>query len=721
MAPSPFGLRSTRGLLALCALLTLVPLALLAFLSVHLATDAVEDNAEAQVRSNAAMAVNTFQSGMTGFAGVVRSSAQQPALRAASTDPDFDQAALQRQLLALKKAQSSVATAFLATSDGHLQGIVPIAPSLLGADLSASDWYRGVKATGRPYVSTAYPSEAPGHANVIAVAVPVRSSGPTGDGSITGILVATFDLSGVQRFVDYFSTSLGVDITITDQKGVLLARPGQQEGKLISIADDPIVAEALRGKSGVGTQESVQGDLLSAYAPITGMGWTVTASVPERTAFAGIASLRSTVLIVAGILALVLLGGLALLARALRERERAEDAAKRSRLEAEEANQAKSEFLSRMSHELRTPLNAVLGFGQLLSMRELDETETESVEQILKGGQHLLALINEVLDISRIEAGRLQLSLEPVELSETISETLDLVRPLAAERQIELTVDSRGRDAYVVADRQRLSQVLLNLFSNAIKYNRDGGSVRIAVGEKDDVIRIEVADTGEGISADGLTRLFTPFERLGADVKQIEGTGLGLALSKGLIDAMGGRMGVESRPGQGSTFWIELEATESPLAAVVVEPDVFPVMGAGLVGDRRYTILYVEDNLSNLKLVQQILAERPDVQLIPAMQGGLGLELAREHSPDLILLDLHLPDIQGDEVLARLQADPELSGTPVVVLSADATKGRIERLLEQGVDAYLSKPIDVKQFLAVIHEHTPAPVLATSQADTLAR
>jgi signal transduction histidine kinase/ActR/RegA family two-component response regulator len=708
---SGLGLRTTAGLVALCAALIFVPLGLLAYLSVRLATDAVQDNAKAQVRSNAAMAVNLFQSSMTGVKTSLASFAERPQLKAVGAGLAVDRAALRQQLLELKNEQGSIATAFFVTRDGRLVEMVPAAPGIRGADLSESDWYRGVRANGAPYVSAAYRSEAPGHANAIAVAAPVRA-GNGNERRIDAILVATFDLAATQRFVDYFSSSLDIDLALTDQRGVLLARPGLKQGKLVSLKDDPGVATALNGGTGFREHASDRGDLLSAYAPIPGIRWTVTASVPKQRAFAGVNNLRSTVLVVSGLLALVLLGGLALLARSLRQRERAEAAAEQARAEAELANHAKSEFLSRMSHELRTPLNAVLGFGQLLSMRDLDEPERESVDQILKGGQHLLGLINEILDIARIEAGKLALSLEPVQVSETIREALDLVRPLASEREIEITVDLGTGDAHVIADRQRLSQVLLNLLSNAIKYNHVTGSVRIGVARApDETIQVEVADTGAGMSAEDLARLFNPFERLGADERQIAGTGLGLTLSKGLVEAMGGRLVVESELGTGSTFRIELIATESPLAAAEDEEQQASADEAPRPSDRRYTILYIEDNLSNLKLVQRILGERPDIHLIAAMQGGLGLELAREHRPDLVLLDLHLPDIQGDEVLARLQADPAFNGTPVVVLSADATKGRVKRLLDQGASAYLSKPIDVKQFIDVIEEHAPRSVL----------
>ena len=711
VARSRLAVGSTWRLVTLCALLTLVPLGVLAFFSVHLATDAVRDTAKTQVRQNAAMSVNTFQTALTSATDTLGSFASRPVLRTASADPQHSRVLLRDQLLELQKTESPSEAVFLAGADGKVELALPQNSRLEGVDVSQSEWYRGVLASGKPYVSGAFRSAAPGHPNVIAIAAPIHSPVSTGAEGISGILVSTFKVASTQGLVDYFSKSLGIEITLTDQHGMLLASPGQKQTKLVSVADDPLVGAALKGRSGVQTQPSQQGDLLSAFAPIPASGWTVTASVPTRTAFAGVNKLRSTVLVVAGLLALALIAGLALFARALRQRSRAELVAQQNRTdaeharaEAEEANRAKSEFLSRMSHELRTPLNSVLGFGQLLSMRELDARGQESVAQILKGGQHLLTLINEVLDIARVEAGKLQLSLEPVDLHETINEALDLVHPLAREAEITITVEHHDGDSHVTADRQRLSQVMLNLLSNAIKYNEHGGSVRVTTQPTEHgMARISVTDTGAGISADGLARLFTPFERLNADEKQIEGTGLGLTLSKALVEAMGGTIRAESDAGNGTTFHVDLLATASQLARV--NDDHISTL-APLTSKRPYTILYVEDNLSNLKLVQHILGDTPEIHLIAAMQGSLGLDLAREHRPDLVLLDLHLPDMQGDEVLARLRDDPDLRETPVVILSADATKGRIERLLEQGAEAYLSKPIDVKEFLDVIHRHT---------------
>jgi PAS domain S-box-containing protein len=383
------------------------------------------------------------------------------------------------------------------------------------------------------------------------------------------------------------------------------------------------------------------------------------------------------------------------LEREIGERRRAEN-------DADRANRAKSDFLSRMSHELRTPLNAILGFGQLLEARVQHPRDRESVEQILRGGRHLLNLINEVLDISRIESGRLSLSPEPVSLGEAITHVVDLTGPLATERGID--VEAAGAvddDRFVRADAQRLRQVLLNLVSNGIKYNREAGRLVLAVQDVDARrLRITVRDTGPGIPAALQPRLFTPFDRLGAEAQGVEGTGLGLALSKRLVEAMGGALGFESREGDGTTFWVELPSSDAPRARHVARE---PADDADArAAERQGTVLYVEDNPSNLRLVERVLAEHSAFRLISAMQGRLGLTLAREHRPDAILLDLHLPDMSGADLLHELRSDPQLRQTPVIMLSADATPGQIQRLLDAGAQAYLTKPLDVPQLLSAL-------------------
>ncbi|MBV9617896.1 MAG: PAS domain-containing protein [Verrucomicrobia bacterium] len=384
-----------------------------------------------------------------------------------------------------------------------------------------------------------------------------------------------------------------------------------------------------------------------------------------------------------------------------------EDVTERRRVEeVERANKAKSEFLSRVSHELRTPLNAILGFGQLLERQEPTEKQRPRLRHIINAGQHLLGLINEVLDISRIETGKLQVSLEPVSINDALAEAIDLMRPLASQRKVELSADvDLDASVHVMADRQRLKQVLLNLLANGVKYIPQGGSVSVScLDGVSENLRVSISDTGPGIPAEKISRLFIPFERLGAEHSNVEGTGLGLALSRRLMEAMRGSIGVDSVVGKGTTFWVELPRTKSPIEQAVSQSRNSETTRLARPAARKCKLLYIEDNLSNLALIEQMLEERPEIELMPAIKGKLGLELAEQYSPDLILLDLHLPDIAGWEVLAQLKAQPKTSSIPVIVISADATKPQINRLIQAGASTYLTKPLDVNQFFSVIDE-----------------
>jgi PAS domain S-box-containing protein len=398
-------------------------------------------------------------------------------------------------------------------------------------------------------------------------------------------------------------------------------------------------------------------------------------------------------------------------------RKAAEEELRLAKQAADEANRAKSEFLSRMSHELRTPLNAILGFAQLLEMDELTLAQRLQVEDILAGGRHLLELINEVLDIARIESGALRLSVEPVRLIDVVVEVIDLMFWIAAGRGVRVEHSVGGTAAEcVMADRQRLKQVLLNLLSNAIKYSAAGAIVAIESAERPrDLVRLLVRDTGPGIAPEKLHRLFSPFDRLGAEQTPVEGTGLGLALSKRLVEAMAGTIGVTSTVGAGSTFWVELPRAPAEQGRRISE-EVASVGAAQRAAGAGKVVLYVEDNLSNLKLIQAALARRPDVRVLSAIQGQLGLDLARSHRPDLILLDLHLPDLSGAEVLRRLQADAATRGIPVVVISADALPKLAEELVGAGARAFVTKPIEVQRFLELAGEILDAPARAKGKA-----
>jgi PAS domain S-box-containing protein len=389
------------------------------------------------------------------------------------------------------------------------------------------------------------------------------------------------------------------------------------------------------------------------------------------------------------------------------ERRGAEESLRLSRLEAERANRAKSDFLSRMSHDLRTPLNAILGFAQILELDVKTPEEIDSVHQILTGGTHLLDLINEILDIASIEAGRLALSPETVAIDEVVHQVLDLLRPLASARGVTLSAAALEAPVHVHADRQRLKQILMNLVANAVKYNRQGGTVIVSLTESGGRVQASVADSGFGIPAEKMALLCQPFERLGAEQGAIEGTGLGLAVSKGLIEAMGGRLQVESIVEAGTTFSFDLPGTDAPGWQA---PDPPPSrVAATQVQGAAGTVLYIEDNVSNVRLLHRVLARRPGLRVITAPTGEEGVALAEAEHPDLILLDLHLPDATGEEVLARLASGSATKSIPVAVLSADAVTAHTERLLAAGAVAYLTKPLDVSKVLRLVDRHRPQP------------
>jgi len=402
--------------------------------------------------------------------------------------------------------------------------------------------------------------------------------------------------------------------------------------------------------------------------------------------------------------ALVVLMVLLLLRYATIERERR--FAGIAQLEAERRSDAKTGFLSRVSHELRTPLNAVLGFGQLLEIGQLAPDQRETLEQILAGGRHLLAIVDDLLDLSRVESGELRLSTEPVQLAEVIKEARSLATPLAADLAVKVRERDIHEELYVKADRQRLRQVLVNLISNAIKYNHPGGDVTLSAGRTESgEIRIEITDTGIGVSPEDIDRLFTPFERLDAASRGIEGAGLGLAVAKGLVKTMNGTLNISSERGAGTTVSIELPVSAAPAVMPTPAADLAP-RSVRKSPHGALTVLYIEDNPSNVRLVEKILALREQVTLIIATDGASGVTLARQHHPTVILLDLHLPDTHGENVLRQLQDDPATVEIPVIIVSADAAPSQVRQLRAAGATGYLTKPFDVNQLLKAIDTHS---------------
>jgi len=375
---------------------------------------------------------------------------------------------------------------------------------------------------------------------------------------------------------------------------------------------------------------------------------------------------------------------------------------------AEKANLAKSEFLSSMSHELRTPLNAVLGFTQLMQSEVPPPSATQimSIDQILRAGWYLLRLINEILDLAMIESGKLSISLEAMSLTEVLQDCQAMIEPEAHNRGVDMQFLDLDVPFYIFADRTRVKQVMINLLSNAIKYNRDGGNVVVqCLGIGDDRVRVNVKDTGTGLTEDQLTQLFQPFNRLGQESTAQEGTGIGLVVTKQLVELMDGVIGVESIANVGSTFWVEFSSCKIPVlnygigdshgtdAAPQTDTDSSPL---------HRTLLYVEDNPANLTLVEHLIARRSDLKLLTAINGHLGVQLARELKPDVILMDINLPGISGFEALRLLQEDDATANIPVIALSANAMPRDIEKGMSAGFFRYLTKPIRIIEFMSAL-------------------
>ncbi len=369
---------------------------------------------------------------------------------------------------------------------------------------------------------------------------------------------------------------------------------------------------------------------------------------------------------------------------------------------AEKANRAKTDFISSMSHELRTPLNAILGFAQVMESGSPPPTVTQkrNLDQILKAGWYLLELINEVLDLALIESGKATLSREPVSLGEVLLECRAMIEPQARKRAIGMTFPRFEHPQFINADRTRIKQVLINLLFNAIKYNRQGGSVTVACAPlTPQSMRITIRDTGAGLSKKELAQLFQPFNRLGKEGGTEEGTGIGLVVTKRLVELMGGAIGADSEVGVGSAFWIDLTVASAPQLAVAEPESVAPPRAPVPAGTPLRTLLYVEDNPANLELVEQLVARRSDLRLLSAADGKVGIEYARAYQPDLILMDINLPGMSGIEAMHILRADPLTAHIPIIALSANAVPRDIQKGIEAGFFNYLTKPIKVNQFM----------------------
>jgi signal transduction histidine kinase/DNA-binding response OmpR family regulator len=773
----------------------LLPLALLTYFSITLSSDAVGEEVETRLHTTASLSSSVVNQELTGLSDLVESYALRPSL--AESVEVGDQQRIVTHLRGLRAARPGIFTTFLATPDGTLVEIVPMTPSIVGKNFAFRDWYRGVTSTGRPYVSELYRTQAAGHPLVVAAAAFVRD----GRGNPIGILVAAYGVGHLQEFTDDISRAQGVALKVTDQHGNLVAQPGGVT-KLISQRADPRVGAALDGRRGITTVDTAEGSRVSAYAPVASFGWTVTSSIPSNTAFHAIGELRSAVLAIAGVLALLLLGGAVALFRTLVARREAEATArhqasiKKAVLESttegialigpdldvavanaafermlgemagepvsldadairdvsvrvaertvnpeayrkdaaalaadphriardefviretgqsfqrytapvtddagrplgrllvlrdvtaeREGDRLKADLLSTVSHELRTPLTGILGFAELLVSHETDqETRERYLRTIHSEAMRLTKLISDFLDLQRIEEGHLRLSLEPFDLTEVLAQEVELFGSQSETHTVDL--HSPDEPLGVVGDRERLTQVLANLLSNAIKYSPSGGRVEVASERRNGMVRINVSDPGIGIPSDQHRHLFQKFFRVdSSDTREIGGTGLGLALSREIVEAHSGRMGFESVEGEGSTFWLELPSGRA-------------------AGGRGRVLVIEDDPVAAELLAAQLLAEGHAVETVST--GEEGLARVAEDPPAIVCLDIDLPgELDGWQVLAQLKADPSTAAIPIVVCTGGNGRGKAATL---GAADFLTKPFSAAQLRETMERVLP--------------
>ncbi len=690
--------RSTRLTIGALIALGLLPLVLLTFLSVRIATDGMTNNAKDQARLTASVSAIYMQSQLQSLGELVTSYAARPSLRAAvavavQANGNPNGPAVENHINELLTARKGISTVFVAKPDGRLVDIVPSTPSLIGRDFSQRDWFKGVTAKRKSYISEAYQSAVTGHPFVVAAAAPIWES-TSNTQNMIGILVAAYGLETTGQFAKDTATTGDFELTVTDQRGNLVAGQAGAITSLVSKSDDQFVKAALAGRSGSETAKRGRGNALVAYAPVPSLGWAVVAEQPVSEALAPIDRLRHTVYSVALVVALLFVGGMLVLGRNRAARRRAEQELVIARDEAMAASRMKSDFLANMSHEIRTPMNGVLGMACLLDDTELTSEQIDYVRSINVSAEALLAIINDILDFSKIEAGKLDLEEIDFDLRTVVEEAADLLSDLASSKGLELVVNVHPDvPQFVRGDPGRVRQIILNLANNGLKFTTKGEVViAVLLGSHDDeyvTLRIEVAETGIGIPLEQQTGLFESFSQADSSTtRRFGGTGLGLAISKQLAELMGGSIGFTSTHGRGSTFWVTAQLRERTLAKASSE-DSRPLENS--------RVLIVDDNATN-RDVLRLQLERWGLRPVAAASADEGFDLLVEafeaNDPfDAVLTDYNMPDQDGMDFANRIRISSPTPLVPLALLTSSGQRGEARAAGESGIDAFLVKPV----------------------------
>lgn len=550
---------------------------------------------------------------------------------------------------------------------------------------------------------------------------PIFSRARFGDSGETYAVKADGTMLSESRFTEHLAKIGLLDDSLHSDLMIEVRDPGVDltlgEKTPLARGEQPLTrmaASLAQGQSGidlVGYRDYRGVPVVGAWVWDQELGFGIATEVNTSEAFIQLRQSKFTILVGTILLLMAMTGAWFLFIVIRKEIARsaslailAKDAAEKGKAEADVANQAKSDFLSSMSHELRTPLNAIIGFSQLIELGNppLSDKQLEQIRDIRKGGDHLLALINDILELAKIEAGKIHISVEPVSVQELLDECLDLIEPQTDKQG--LTLKNRGvtEGVMILADQLRLRQCVLNFLSNAVKYNRPGGSVVLATEQTDaNHLRILVSDTGIGIPTRFLSKLFEPFNRLGAETTAVEGTGIGLSLTKNLIEEMGGSVGFSSVEGEGSTFWMDM-----PIAKEKQEQDRSCPQATeqDAMFEAPAIVLYVEDNLTNVRVMKDVLATIPNLKFITAQTAESGIEMAQSCQPDLILMDGNLPNMHGNEAVRRLKADTATKDIPVIGLSANAMPSDEQSAMESGCELYLTKPINIRELLSAVQK-----------------